>query len=166
MKANKLNALTLSTVVLAAVTGGASISSGDDQIQAEVLPDVTTVTCCDPIVVYRKVYLNEPLPVLGARLYDKVDYELKIRGLTRDINVAEAELAIQRDRQRVYDRYFSRTSALYVTRQNVELEIVKQEQQLKLLRQEKLLALRYRNDQVRYRELLLAEGAARLFLDK
>ncbi|MBI2478962.1 MAG: hypothetical protein HYV60_10125, partial [Planctomycetia bacterium] len=105
-------------------------------VEPPVVEELPAANCCDPIVVYRKVYLYETLPELGARLYDKVDYELKIRTLTRDINIAEAELAVQRDRERVYDRYFSRTSALYVTRQETKLAIVKSEEQLKLLRQE------------------------------
>ena len=80
--------------------------------------------------------------------------------------IAEAELAVERDRERVYDRYFSKSTALYLTRQETKLSIVRLEEQLKLLRQQKLLALRHRNDQIRYRELLLEAGTARLFLTK
>ncbi len=118
------------------------------------------------IVIYRKVYLNESLPELGARLYDRVDYELKLRKLDHDIRIAQAELDNRRDRARHYNKYFGRTSALLLTRQNAEVEVLKSEEQLKLLRQEKLLALRHRNDQVRYRKLLLAENAVRLRLEE
>ena len=113
-----------------------------------------------PIVIYRKVYLNETLPELGSRLYDKVDYELKLRTLTRDIRVAEVELAQQRERLRVYDNYFGYTDAGLLTLQNAKLDVVKSEEQLKLLHQAKLLALRHRNDQIRYRKLLLDRNAA------
>ena len=89
---------------------------------------------------------------------------MKLRQLTRDIRVAEAELDLQRERMRVYDKYFGYTDAGLVTLQNAKLDVLKSEEQLKVLRQAKLLALRHRNDQVRYRKLLLAEGTARLQL--
>ena len=158
MKANTLILLTLFITCRGAVLGIAA-----EPTRFEELP---AANCGGPIVIHRMVYLDETMPELGARLYDQVDYELKVRTLTRDINIAEAELAMQRDRERVYDTYFFRTSALYVTRQETKLAIVKSEEQLKLLRQEKLLALRHRNDQVRYRARLLDEGAARLQLAK
>lgn len=136
---------------------GPSIGPGEDAAATEhALPP----NCDDPIVVFRKVYLNESLPELGSRLYDKIDYALELRDLTRHIRIAEAELDVQRERVRVYDKYFGRTSALFVTRQEARLDVLRTEERLKLLRQEKLLALRYRNDQVRYRQLLTAENAA------
>jgi hypothetical protein len=158
MKTSNLLSFTLSVICCSV-----SAIAIAEQPLVEELP---AASCCDPIVVFRKVYVNETLPELGSRLYDKVDYEIKLRELTRDIRIAEAELAIQRDRSFVYDRDFSRTTALYVTRQEAKLDVFKTEEKLKVLRQQKLLALRHRNEQVRYRELLLEEGAARLFLDK
>jgi hypothetical protein len=159
MKANTLITLTL----FIASYGGVLTGFAAEPLTVEELP---TATCCDPIVIYRKVYLNETLPELGARLYDKVDYTLKIRTLTRDIRIAEAELAQQRDRVRVYERDFGNSTALYLTRQDAKLDVVKSEEQLKVLRQEMLLALRYRNDQIRYRKLLLTENAALVQLAK
>jgi hypothetical protein len=113
----------------------------------------------DPIVIYRKVYPNESLSELGARLYDKVDYELKLRELARDIRIAEAELAQRRTRLREYDDFFGYRNAGLLTLQNAKLDVLKSEEQLKLLHQTKLLALRHRNDQIRYRQLLLARNA-------
>ena len=157
MKPSKLTTLTLSIACYGVLLSAA---------EPPMIEGLTAAGCCDPIVVYRKVYLHETLPELGSRLYDKVDYEFKIRTLSRDIRVAEAELVLQRDRVRVYDRDFGRTTALYLTRQNAKLDVLKSQERLKLLRQEMLLALRHRNDQVRYRELLLAESAGRLQLAK
>ena len=134
--------------------------------QSHAAETLAAVASDGPIVIHRKVYRNESLPELGSRLYDKVDYELKLRQLTHDIRVAEAELAAQSERKRVYDKYFGYTGALLVTRQEATLDVVRLEEQLKLLRHAKLLALRHRNDQVRYRELLLAEGTARLRLSE
>ena len=159
-----MTANTLITVTLfIAACGGALIGVAAEPLVVEELP---AATCCDPIVVYRKVYLNETLPELGARLYDNVDYALKIRTLTRDIRIAEAELVQQRDRVRVYERDFGNSTALYLTRQDAKLDVVKSEEQLKVLRQEMLLTLRYRNDQIRYRKLLLEENAALVQLAK
>ncbi|MDA1050905.1 MAG: hypothetical protein O3C40_10560 [Planctomycetota bacterium] len=154
MKANTLILLTLSVMCC-----GASIGSGDERRISEELPATSSG---DPIVIYRKVYLNETLPELGSRLYDKVDYELKLRKLTLDIRVAEAERDVQRERVRVYHKEFGNSNALFLTRQNAQLDVVRTEAKLKLLRQQQLLALRHRNDQVRYRKLLIAEGAVRL----
>ena len=134
--------------------------------QSHAAETLAAVASDGPIVIHRKVYRNESLPKLGSRLYDKIDYELKLHELTHDIRVAEAELAAQRERKRVYDKYFGYTGALLVTRQEATLDVVRLEEQLKLLRHAKLLALRHRNDQVRYRELLLAEGTARLRLSE
>jgi hypothetical protein len=156
MKANKLIVLTLSAACCRALLGSAA--------EPAMVAERPSASCCDPIVVYRKVYLNETLPELGSRMYDKVDYELKLRTLTRDIRVAEAELAMQRDRVHIYDRDFGKTTALYLTRQAAKLDVLKSEEKLKLLRQDQLLALRHRNDQVRYRQLVLAAGAGRLQL--
>ena len=157
----------LALITSSVICCGVSASHGEEAPRREELPlRISTGTTPDePIIVYRKVYLNETLPQLGARLYDKVDYELSLRKLTKDIRIAEAELGVQRERLRVYDKYFGNTSALFVTRQNARLDILKSEEQLKLLRREKLLSLRYRNDQVRYRELLLGESAIRLNVD-
>ncbi|HRX79628.1 MAG TPA: hypothetical protein P5307_11240 [Pirellulaceae bacterium] len=157
-----MNTGKLLTLTLSVMCCGVSAGVTAEQPMVEELP---TASCCDPIVVFRKVYVNETLPELGSRIYDKVDYEIKLRELTRDIRIAEAELAIQRDRSLVYERDFSRTTALYLTRQEARLDVVKTEEKLKVLRQQKLLALRYRNEQVRYRELLLEDGAARIFMD-
>ena len=151
----------LTTLVQSAICCGCLIVGSAQSTAAE---ELTSVTSDGPIVIHRKVYRNESLPELGSRLYDKVEYELKIRRLTLDIRVAEAELDAQRERKRVYDKCFGYTGALLVTRQEATLDVVKLEEQLKLLRHAKLLALRHRNDQVRYRELLLTEGAARLQL--
>jgi len=152
-----MKAQLLSKLALIAICVGVSIGYAAEPPVAELLPPASSD---GPIVMYRKVYLNESLPELGARLYDKVDYELKLRQLTRDIRVAETELDLQRERMRVYDKYFGYTGALLVTRQNAKLDVVRSEEQLKLLHQAKLLALRHRNDQIRYRKLLLAENAA------
>ena len=117
-----------------------------------------------PIVVHRRVYRNESLPALGSRLYDKLDYELELRRLTRDIRIAETELELRRARMRGYDKHFGYTDALLWTRQQAQLDVLQAEEQLKLLRHAKLLALRHRNDRIRYRELLLDEGAGRVRL--
>lgn len=151
----------LPSFAMSVICCGVLIGFAAEPAVAEILPSASSD---DPIVIHRRVPRNETLAELGSRLYDKVDYELKLRQLTRDIRVAEAELDLQRERMRVYDKYFGYTDALLVTRQNAKLDILRSEEQLKLLRQAKLLALRHRNDQVRYRELLLAEGAARLLL--
>jgi hypothetical protein len=156
-----MKSMILTTLALSVICCGSSIGSAAESSAAEKLPSARSD---GPIVIHRKVYRNESLAELGSRLYDKVDYELKLRLLTRDIRVADAELDLQRERMRVYDKYFGYTDALLVTRQETKLDVVRLEEQLKLLRQAKLLALRHRNDQVRYRELLLAEGAARLQL--
>ncbi len=178
MKAQLLTALT-TVVCLTAQAFGQNAPQAAEELPASGRQTATeapcggvgcdAVGCCDMggrIVIYRKVYLNETLPELGARLYDRVDYELKLRKLDQDIRIAQAELENGRERARVYNKHFGRTSALFVTRQNAQLDVLKSEQQLKLLRQEKLLALRYRSDQVRYRKLLLAENAARLQLEE
>jgi len=157
MKAQILTACCLSVVCFSA-----SISlAADAPLRAESVP-----VNRGPIVIYRKVYLNESLPELGARLYDKVDYELKLRKLTHDIRIADAELDVQRERVRVYDKYFGRTNALIAARQDARLEVLRTQEQLKLLRREKLLTLRHRNDQIRYRKLLIAESAIRLNVGK
>ncbi len=158
MKSTMLKTLTLSITYCAALSASAA--------EPLALEELSAPTCCDPIVIYRKVYRNETLPEIGARLYDKVDYELKIRTLRRDIRIAEAELVLQRDRARVYERDFGKSTALYLTRQSAQLDVFKSEEQLKVLRQEMLLALRYRNDQIRYRELLIDENAALVQLAK
>ncbi len=152
-----MKAQILTKLALCVICCGVSIGFAEEPPVAEQLPP----TASDgPIVIYRKVNLNETLPELGARLYDKVDYELKLRALTRDIRVAEVELAQQRERLRVYDNYFGYTDAGLLTLQNAKLDIVKSEEQLKLLHQAKLLVLRHRNDQIRYRKLLLQQNAA------
>lgn len=152
-----MKARILTKFALAAICCGVSIGVAEEPSASEQLP---VIASDGPIVIYRKVYLNESLPELGARLYDKVDYELKLRSLTRDIRVAEAELAQQRERVRVYDKYFGYPDAGLLTLQNAQLDVLKSEEQLKLLHQAKLLALRNRNDQIRYRQLLLEQSAA------
>lgn len=152
MKTQFLIASLLGVIMLGPAMG----LGADAPATGEPLP----ANCDDPIVVFRKVYLDESLPELGSRLYDKIDYALELRDLTRNIRIAEAELDVQRERVRVYDKYFGHTSALFVTRQEARLDVLRTEERLKLLRQEKLLALRYRNDQVRYRQLLTDENAA------
>ena len=147
------------TLSLLVICCGVSIGFAADPPRSEQLPATGSN---GPIVTFRKVYRNEPLADLGARLYDKVDYELQLRGLDRDIRIAEAELAQRRERVRVYDEYFGYQDAGLLTLQNARLDVVKSAEQLKFLRQAKLLALRHRNEQIRYRQLLLAEGAARL----
>ncbi|MBC8350745.1 MAG: hypothetical protein H8E66_02080 [Planctomycetes bacterium] len=154
MKARILIALMLSVTCTPA-----SFVLAQQSARGEELPQARSD---GPIVIYRKVYVNESLPDLGARLYDKVDYELKLSKLTHDIRITEGALAAQRERARVYDKYFGRTSALLLTRQNARLNVLRSEEQLKLLRQEKLLALRHRNDQIRYRKLLIGESVVRL----
>jgi len=152
-----MKAQILSKFALSLICCGVSIGNAAEPPVVEQLPSA----CCDgPIVIYRKVYLNESLPELGARLYDKVDYELQLRALTRDIRVAEAELAQQRERVRVYNKYFGYPEAGLLTLQDAKLDVLKSEEQLKLLHQAKLLALRHRNDQIRYRKLLLEQNAA------
>ena len=115
-----MKAIQLPFITMAVASCAAAVCFAEDQPAVEELPATASQACCGPIVTYRKVYLNETLPQLGSRLYDNVDYELKIRALTRDINVAEAELAVERDRERVYDRYFSKSTALYLTRQETK----------------------------------------------
>ena len=89
-----------------------------------------------------------------------------LRKLDQEIRIANAELDYRRERARVYNKYFGRTSALFVTRQNAQLNVLKSEEQLKTLRKEKLLALRHRNDQVRYRKLLLDENAVQIRINE
>jgi hypothetical protein len=120
----------------------------------------------EPIIIRRYVRVNESLPEIGARLYDQVDYELQLRQLNSDIKLATARLDAQRERVYVYDKYFHRTSALLITRQNARLAVLESELRLKQLRHEKLLMLRHRTDQVRYRKLLFSEGKVRLNLDE
>jgi hypothetical protein len=161
MKAQILTKFSVSALSVAAICCAVSVGFAADPPNLEQLPPVGSD---GPIVIYRKVYPNESLSELGSRLYDKVDYELKLRELTRDIRVAEAELQLHRERMQAYDKFFGYPDAGWVTLQNAKLDVLKSEEQLKLLRRAKLLALRHRNDQVRYRERLLAEGAARLQL--
>lgn len=119
----------------------------------------------EPFIIRRFVRVNETLPELGARLYDQVDYELRRRQLDNDIKLAKAHLAAKREQAYVYDKYFSRTSVLFVTRQNAHLAVLETELRLQELTYEKLLLLRHRPDQVRYRKLIFAAGNVRLNLD-
>lgn len=112
----------------------------------------------DTIIVYRRTYVNEPLADLGARLYDRVDQELRLRRLEADIKLLEAVLQTQRERAWYYDKYFGRTSALMITRQNAHLDVLATELRLRELRREKLLLLQYRPEATRYRQLVLESG--------
>ncbi len=110
------------------------------------------------IITYRRIPINETLPQLGARLYDKVDYELQLRRLDAEIKLAKAHLETRRERTSVYDKHFGRTPALFLTRQNAHLAVLEGELRLKELRKEKQLLLRHRKDKVRYRRLALEQG--------
>ena len=98
-----MNTGKLLTLTLSVMCCGVSAGVTAEQPMVEELP---TASCCDPIVVFRKVYVNETLPELGSRIYDKVDYEIKLRELTRDIRIAEAELANRRRQRAVEDELF------------------------------------------------------------
>ena len=118
------------------------------------------------IITYRRVPVNETVSQLGARLYDKVDYELQLQKLDSEIKLTKARLTAQTDRIRVYDKYYGRTRGVSVTRQNAHLAELESELRLKELRKEKQLLLRHRRDKVRYRELLLEQGSVELDLDE
>lgn len=119
-----------------------------------------------PIMITRRIYLNEPLPVLGARLYSEVDYPLRLQQLDAAIELADTALKIQREREAVYDRLFGDSPAFFVTRRDTQLARQEAELRLNLLRNERVLLLRSRADQTRYRQLLLEQGSSRLLLNQ
>jgi len=118
------------------------------------------------IVTYRRIVVNETLPQLGARIYDQVDYELKLRRLNNDIKLTQVQLDNRRERADNYNKQFGRTSALLLTRQKAELAVLESELRLKELRKERQLSLKHRADYVHYRQLLLAKEAARISIDQ
>ena len=100
MKAHILNTFFLAVICCGVSIGLAGEPRPVEPQSSSVTPTVERLqpeSSGDPIVIRRKVYRNESLAELGARLYGQVDYELKLSQLTRDIRVAEAELALQRE---------------------------------------------------------------------
>ena len=136
--------------------------SSQGALAADATPELLPPAYDGRIITYRRVQLNETLPQLGARLYDQVNYEVQLRSLKADIKVAEARLAVLRERSDFYDRYFSRTPALPLTRQETHVAKLEAELRLGVLKKQKQQLLRYRQDMVRYRQLVLAQGGAAL----
>ena len=125
---------------------------------ADVLPEELPLAGQSRIVTFRRVAINESLPQLGARLYDKVDYELQLRKLDTEIKLTKARLAAQCERASFYDKHFGRTPALLLTRQNAHLAALESELHLKDLRKTKQLLLYHRKDRIRYRQLVLEQA--------
>jgi hypothetical protein len=149
-----MNKTILSLVVLsAAIAGNASELLAADAKLEEIRP-----THDGRIITIRRVPSNESLAQLGARLYDKVDYELRLRELNTEIKLTEARLKAERERTQFYDKNFGRTPALLLTRQNAHLAELGSELQLKDLRKEKRLLVGHRQDQVRFRRLAIERG--------
>lgn len=151
------------TIIVVAALAGLASSVG---LAAEVNPSIVVRADGPRIVTYRRLIVNETLPQLGARIYDRVDYELKLQKLSNDIKRTQAQLEYQRERANIYNKHLGRKSALIVTRQNAQLAVIDSELRLRELRKEKQLAVRHRADQVRYRQLILAQGAARLNVEQ
>lgn len=149
-----------SSVVLL-VLSVAKVGVSADVSSSEELP-----TQDERILYYRKVPVNETLPEQGARLYDQVDYRLQLQKLDSQIKLGQAQLEASRERSRIYHKYFGRTPALLLTRQNARLNVLEQELKLKELRNEKLLLIRHRADKVRYRQLILEQGEIELNFDE
>ncbi|MBP89067.1 MAG: hypothetical protein CMJ64_20520 [Planctomycetaceae bacterium] len=135
-------------------------------VAADAKPEELPLANDGRIITYRRVPINETLPQLGARLYDKVDYELRLQKLDSEIKLTRARLDTQRERSYVYDKHFGRTPALFLTRQNAHLAEFVSELRLKELRKEKQLLLRHRRDKVRYRHLILEQGDVELDINE
>ncbi|HEU0067746.1 MAG TPA: hypothetical protein VFQ26_00610 [Nitrospiraceae bacterium] len=129
-------------------------------------PPEETAGIEEPIMITRRVYLNESLPVLGARLYSEVDYPLRLQQLDAAIELADAELKIQRERAAIYDRLIWDSTGFIVTIRETQLAAKEAALRLSLLRNERILLLRTRADQARYRQLLLEQGSTRLMINQ
>jgi hypothetical protein len=156
---NKVICVALGLLIV--LTLGSPLLCADDG-SAEELPAAND----GRIISYRLVPINETLPQLGARLYDNVTYQGQLRRLKAEIQLAEAQLEAHRERTAFYDKNFSRTPALLLTRQNARLAELSSELRLKELRKQKQVLLQYRQDLVRYRQLVIAQGDVVLSLDE
>jgi hypothetical protein len=98
---------------------------------------------------------------LRLRLYERVDYPLRLQELEADIRLAEAEVASFRRRMAEYDR-FDDTRALFATRENTRLQLLSMELRLKNLKQERVLLQIHNRDERRLRQLLVEQGERRV----
>ena len=89
---------------------------------------------------------DREIAALELRLFERLDYPLRLHKLEREIELAEARLASQRRRVTEYKQFtkFKHSAPLFLTLEKSRLSVVELEMTLKNLEEEKLLLIRHR----------------------
>ena len=99
--------------------------------------------------------VEREIRALEWRLYDRVEFPLRLRQIDSEIKLTEARLESQRKLLAEYQSFqrFSAGNPLTLTVEETKLQILASRLRLDNLREERSLLLRYRDDQRRLFEL-------------
>lgn len=99
--------------------------------------------------------VEREIRTLEWRLYDRVEFPLRLRQIDSEIKLTEARLKSQQKLLAEYQAFqrFSAGNPLTLTVEETKLQILASQLKLEDLREERSLLLRYRDDQRRLFEL-------------
>jgi len=107
---------------------------------------------------------DREIAALELRLFERLDYPLRLHKLEREIALTEARLASHRRRVAQYEQFtkFKYSSPMFVTLEEARLAVVELEMTLENLQEEKSLLIRHRPALRRLLELRMKTANARI----
>ena len=98
---------------------------------------------------------------LKLRLFERVEYPLRLRELSDDIKLAQAEIESLKRQEKELERF--KTKAFFASLENLRLRRLEAELRLKKLRHERVLLQIYAKDEVRLRRLTIERESQLLY---
>ena len=107
---------------------------------------------------------DREIAALELRLFERLDYPLRLHKLEREIELTDARLASQRRRANEYKQFtkFKYSAPMFLTLEKTRLAVLESELTLKNLEEEKLLLIRHRPALRRLLELRVETASARI----